>query len=136
MNRSKLGAFTGSRWAGRGTTVALAALSLGWCSAPLGVVRAAAAPQGQQPGQTQNQDWAAYGGHSAQDHYSSLAQINRENVKNLKVAWTYDTGEVGSMETTPVIVGHVLYTYTPSLKVVALDAVTGKLLWTFDSGAR
>ena len=78
--------------------------------------------------------WPAYGGQSAQDHYSSLAQINRENVKNLGVAWTFDTGEKGNIESTPVIVGRELYTYTPSLKVVALDAATGKLIWTFDPG--
>ena len=50
------------------------------------------------------------------------------------MAWTFDTGEKGSIESTPVIVGRILYTYTPSLKVVALDAASGKLLWTFDSG--
>src|SRR5579863_4205124 len=78
--------------------------------------------------------WPAYGGQAAQDHYSSLAQINRENVKNLRVAWTFDPGEKGSIESTPVIVGRMLYSYTPSLKVIALDAATGKLVWTFDSG--
>jgi len=79
-------------------------------------------------------NWSAYGGQPAQDHYSSLSQINCENVNKLKVAWTFDTGETGSIEVTPVIVGGVLYAYTPSLKVVALEAATGKLLWTFDSG--
>jgi len=88
------------------------------------------------PAKQTREDWQFYGGQPAQDHYSSLAQINRENVKNLRVAWTFDTGEEGSMETTPVIVGGVLFTYTPTLKVVALDAATGKLIWTFDSGAR
>jgi len=81
-----------------------------------------------------SESWPAYGGQVAQDHYSSLAQINRENVKDLKVAWTFDTGEKGSIESTPVIVGRMLYTYTPSLKVIALDAATGKMIWTFDSG--
>lgn len=80
------------------------------------------------------QGWPFYGGQPQQDHYSSLAQINRDNVKDLKVAWTFDTGEKGSLECTPVVVGHVLYAYTPSLKVFALDAASGKLLWTFDSG--
>ncbi len=80
------------------------------------------------------QGWPFYGGQPGQDHYSSLAQINRANVKGLKVAWTFDTGEKSSLECTPVVVGDVLYTYTPSLKVVALNAATGKLLWTFDSG--
>src|ERR1700761_2320903 len=79
-------------------------------------------------------DWPSYGGSPSQDHYSSLSQIHRGNVHQLQLAWTFDTGEPGSLESTPVIVGGVLYTYTPSLKVIALNAATGKLLWTFDSG--
>ena len=78
--------------------------------------------------------WPFYGGQPAQDHYSDLAQIDRGNVKNLKAVWTYDTGEKGSIECTPVVVGRMLYAYTPSLIVVALDAATGKLQWSFDSG--
>ncbi len=54
----------------------------------------------------------------------------------LKVAWTYDVGETGGMESNPIIVNGVLYSYTPSQKVVALDAATGKEIWKFDSGVR
>ena len=79
------------------------------------------------------QDWPVAGGQSANDHYSSLSQINRKNVKNLVVAWKFDSGEKGDMETNPVIIGRVLYAYTPSQKVIALDAATGKLLWKFDA---
>ncbi len=109
----------------------ISACALGWIGPPslmsAGADRARGAAQS-------SAGWPAYGGQAAQDHYSSLTQINRENVKNLSIAWTFDTGEKGSLESTPVIVGRVLYTYTPSLKVVALDASTGKLIWTFDSG--
>jgi glucose dehydrogenase len=83
-----------------------------------------------------NRDWPVYGGQPTNQHYSSLTQINRDNVKKLKVAWTYDTGEEGGLETSPLIVGRTLYAYTPSQKVIALDAVTGKLLWKFDSGIK
>lgn len=79
-------------------------------------------------------DWPAYGGQLTNQHYSSLTQINRSNVKRLKVAWMYDTGEEGGLETNPLIVGDTLYAYTPSQKVIALDAVTGRLLWKFDAG--
>jgi quinoprotein glucose dehydrogenase len=108
------------------------ALSLGACIAPSRTARAAEHRAAPAPQITDG--WLSYGGHASQDHYSSLSQINRNNVKNLKVAWTFDTGETGSLETTPVIVSGVLYAYTPSLTVVALDAASGKLLWTFDSG--
>lgn len=79
-------------------------------------------------------DWPAYDGNVNGNHYSSLSQINRSNVAQLKVAWRFDTGEKGGIETNPLIVGRVLYTFTPSLKVVALDGATGKPIWKFDSG--
>ncbi len=80
-------------------------------------------------------NWAAYGGHATADHYSALSQIRRGNVKDLKLAWTFDTGEaVAGMQTNPLVVGRTLYAYTASMKVIALDAATGKLLWKFDSG--
>jgi glucose dehydrogenase len=81
-----------------------------------------------------NQDWSVYGGDPANDHYSPLAQINRDNVKELALAWKYDTGETGGLETSPLIVDRVLYGITPSQKIFALDAASGKLLWKFDSG--
>ena len=114
---------TGRRQASR--KLAFLLLALGGCSA---VLRTAAA----QP-QT-DIDWPAYNGHVTGDHYSSLSQINRGNVARLKVAWQFDTGEKGGTQTNPLIVGHVLYAYTPSQKVVALDAATGRLIWKFDSG--
>jgi len=70
----------------------------------------------------------------ASDHYSSLGQINRGNVSGLQVAWQFDTGESGGLQTRPLIVGNVLFGLTPSQKVIALDAESGKLLWKFDSG--
>ncbi len=79
-------------------------------------------------------EWPVYGGQAAQDHYSPLTQINRTNAKNLAVAWTYDTGEKGGSQSSPIVVGGILYSYTPSQKIIALDAATGKLLWKFDSG--
>lgn len=78
------------------------------------------------------QDWPVYNGGQDQDHYSALSQINRSNVKNLVIAWKFDTGEKGGLETNPVIVGNVLYANTPSHKVIALDAASGKLIWKFD----
>jgi glucose dehydrogenase len=84
--------------------------------------------------QQHNQDWPIYGGQSENDHFSSLKQINRSNVQKLKTAWAFDTHELNGLQCSPLVVGHVLYGYTPSQKVIALDASTGKLLWTFDSG--
>lgn len=81
-----------------------------------------------------NQDWRIYGGNSDNTHYSPLTQINKTNVKQLEVAWSYDTGETGGLQTSPIEIDGVLYGISPSQKVFALDAATGKLKWKFDSG--
>lgn len=78
-------------------------------------------------------EWPVYNGGPDGDHYSQLKQINRANVKQLKVAWTFDTGEKGGIQDNPLIVARTLYAYTPTQKVVALDASTGKLKWKYDS---
>jgi quinoprotein glucose dehydrogenase len=81
-------------------------------------------------------DWPIYGGTTENNHFSPLAQINRKNVKRLHVAWTFDTGEDGGLQASPIEVEGVLYGLTPTQKVFALDAATGKLLWKFDSGIK
>jgi quinoprotein glucose dehydrogenase len=77
-------------------------------------------------------NWAHYGGSPDQVRYSSLRQINKTNVSRLTVAWTYDTGETGGLQTQPIVVDDVLFGYTPTHKTFALRASTGEHLWTFD----
>lgn len=84
----------------------------------------------------EQRDWPAYGGGPLNDHYSPLAQINRANVRQLQIAWSFDTGEQGGLQTSPIIVNGVLYGITPTQKIFALDAATGNLLWKFDSGIK
>jgi len=79
-------------------------------------------------------DWPVYGGASENNHYSALAQINRSNVKQLAVAWSFDSQEEGGLQTSPIVAEGVLYGITPLQKIFALDATTGKLFWKFDSG--
>jgi len=78
--------------------------------------------------------WPAYGGGPEQIRYSGLKEINRSNVSRLQIAWTFDSGETGGLQTNPIVVDGVLYTTTPKHKVVALDAATGTLRWKFVSG--
>ena len=53
---------------------------------------------------------------------------------DLEIVWKFDVGEEGGLETSPIVVGRILYAYTATQKVVALDAATGSLIWKFDSG--
>src|SRR4029453_10836840 len=80
--------------------------------------------------------WTHYGGSPDQVRYSSLRQIDKTNVNQLTVAWTYDSQEAGGLQTQPIVVDGVLFGYTPTHKTFALRADTGALLWTFDSGIK
>jgi len=86
--------------------------------------------------QKRDHDWPIYGGTSDNNHFSSLAQINRTNVKQLQVAWSFDTEESGGLQTSPIEVDGVLYGITPSQKIFALEAASGNLLWKYDSGIK
>jgi quinoprotein glucose dehydrogenase len=83
-------------------------------------------------------DWPVYGGNSDHSHYSTLSQITPANVSKLKVAWTYETRDEfkgSEMQANPIVVDGVLYATSPKLRVFALDAATGKELWSFDPNA-
>src|SRR5215208_5541579 len=70
-------------------------------------------------------DWPVYGGAPEGTRYSSLRQINRQNVRNLKVAWTFESGDAyagSEMQCNPLVVGGVLYATTPKVNVTALNA--------------
>ncbi len=81
------------------------------------------------------ENWPIVNGPGGQ-HYSALTQINRKNVARLERVWQFDSGDqfAGSeMECAPIVVDGVVYATTPRLRVVALDAASGKLLWDFDA---
>jgi glucose dehydrogenase len=72
--------------------------------------------------------WSQYLGGADSSQYSSLKQINKSNVKQLEVAWTFQTGP-GTYTFDPIVVDGVMYVLAQSNSVVALDAATGKQLW-------
>jgi quinoprotein glucose dehydrogenase len=81
--------------------------------------------------------WPVNGGPGGA-RYSPLAGITRNNVRRLQTAWTYDSHDAfkgSEMQSNPIVVNGVLYATTPTLKVVALAADSGRELWTFDPGA-
>src|SRR6476660_1329639 len=80
-------------------------------------------------------DWPIYGGTTDNTRYSTLDQITPANVRQLQVAWTYDTQDAfpgSEFQPNPIVIDGVLYATTPKLRVVALDAATGREIWTFD----
>jgi quinate dehydrogenase (quinone) len=82
-------------------------------------------------------NWAAYGNTRGGSRFVALGQITRDNVTDLKVAWTYRTGDIAVSpggngaedQTTPLQIGDTLYVCTPHNNVIALDAGSGKEKW-------
>ncbi len=86
-------------------------------------------------------EWPAYGRDGGGSRYSPLTEINRDNVKNLKIVWTYRTGAMevkgrsahnAAFESTPIFVDGTLYLSTPFNRVIALDPIKGTERWSFD----
>ena len=86
------------------------------------------------------QNWLTYSGGYASQRYSLLDKINRDNVKDLQLKWVYrppplasvgpEGGPNDKMEATPLVVNGIMYTVQGN-DVVALDAASGRIFWTF-----
>jgi len=98
-------------------------------------------PAALSPTETPNDSWPYYGHDAGGMRYSPLTQINRSNVTQLQVAWTFHTGDISEgsggrkrsgFETTPLLVDGTLYLTTAFNRIVALDPETGKRRWAYD----
>jgi alcohol dehydrogenase (cytochrome c) len=77
------------------------------------------------------QNWLTYSGSTMSQRYSTLNQITPENVKNLELQWMFQARSLEKFEATPLVVDGILYTVQAPNNVVALDAVTGRVFWTY-----
>ncbi|MBV8843455.1 MAG: PQQ-dependent dehydrogenase, methanol/ethanol family [Bryobacterales bacterium] len=77
------------------------------------------------------QNWLTYSGNNMGQRYSPLAQVTPQNVKNLEMAWLWQARSVEKFEATSIVLDGILYTIQAPNDVVALDAVTGRLRWTY-----
>lgn len=105
---------------------------------PIWMVAPAAAPKvaaDYKPG-NDNQDWTGFGRTPDGVRFAPFDQINKDNVKDLKVAWTFRTGDLAyggaENQNTPLQIGDTVYACTPSNQVFALDATSGKQRWKYD----
>jgi quinoprotein glucose dehydrogenase len=92
-------------------------------------------------GAGQVEEWPVYGHDPGGMRHSPLADITPQNVSNLKVAWTYRTGDVvddkmsrvrSSFQATPLMIDGTLFVVTPLNRIIALDPETGAERWKFD----
>jgi quinoprotein glucose dehydrogenase len=97
--------------------------------------------QSSHPHPASSDDWPYYGHDPGGTRYSPLAQINRENVSKLKIAWTFHVGDISNgsdgkkrsgLETTPILVDGTLYLTSAFNRVFAVDPETGKQRWVYD----
>lgn len=80
--------------------------------------------------------WSSYLGDPGRSHYSTLSQITKENVGQLKVAWSYEAADWGQMQMNPIVIDSILYGVTAALRVVALNASTGMEIWQFGDSVK
>jgi quinohemoprotein ethanol dehydrogenase len=78
------------------------------------------------------QSWLTAGRDFGKSHYSPLTQINKDNVRSVGFAWEYQTHTNRGLQATPIVVDGVMYTSGVAGRAYALDAATGKELWSFD----
>ena len=109
----------------RPAAAAVLVLALAFAQGGVSAPRPAALP---------DRHWPGFGGTSDEQHFSPLAQVNAANVRSLGLVWSLDLPP-GNASSGPVEAGGVLYTATGYSVVRAMDAATGRLLWTYDPKA-
>src|SRR5262245_38460179 len=77
--------------------------------------------------------WRDYGGGPDSSHFVDLTQIDKSNVNQLEIAWTYPTGDNRSYVFNPIVVDSVMYVQARNSSLVALDAATGREIWVHEN---
>ncbi|MFK7732259.1 MAG: PQQ-binding-like beta-propeller repeat protein [Pseudomonadales bacterium] len=77
-------------------------------------------------------DWPLHGRDNFEQRFSPLNAINKNNVERLGLAWEHNMASMRGLEATPIVVDGVMYVTSTWSRVSALNAKTGKLLWTYD----
>jgi alcohol dehydrogenase (cytochrome c) len=83
--------------------------------------------------QDQPQNWLSYSGGYQSQRHTTLKQITPANVKNLELQWVFQQRSLEKFEATPLVVDGVMYTTQAPSDVVAIDATTGRIFWTYST---
>ena len=84
---------------------------------------------------SENESWLLHGRTYDESRFSPLTDINDSNVGELGLSWSFETGTNRGHETTPIVVDGMMFITAPWSVVFALDAKTGKEIWSFDPEA-
>jgi alcohol dehydrogenase (cytochrome c) len=82
-------------------------------------------------GSVEPQNWLTHSGNVMGQRYSPLTEITPANVKNLELKWVFQVQSLEKFEATPLVVDGVMYTVQAPNDLVALDAATGRVYWTY-----
>src|SRR6478752_3215190 len=77
------------------------------------------------------QNWLSYSGGTMSQRHSALTQITPANAGDLTLKWVFQSRSLDKHEVTPLVVDGVMYTVQSPNDVIALDAATGKTIWTY-----
>ena len=112
---------------------AFGVLALSLCGCDAKQVGTDSSADGRPPvGSIQTVDWSMHGNDAAEQRYADLDQINKDTVADLSLAWFVDLPEARGQEATPLVVDRTMYTTGAWNHVMALDAVSGEVLWQYD----
>jgi len=112
--------------------LASAALALGGCSIGPGSSPGSSGVDEAAMAQADGADWLSVGRGWDEQRFSPLDKVNAANVGQLGLAWSYDLDTARGQEATPLVYNGVMYVSTAWSKVLAFEAATGKLLWSYD----
>ncbi|WP_421793714.1 PQQ-dependent dehydrogenase, methanol/ethanol family [Hydrocarboniphaga effusa] len=134
MSKACVAAGSSAMWMGvLGASLMLAACKpAGEAKSAKDAAPASAAHQRLVDAASEPQNWLSHGGTYAEQRYSALDAINRQNVSSLSLAWSLELDTNRGQETTPLAVDGKVYVTTAWSKVVAMDAATGAQLWQYD----
>ena len=81
--------------------------------------------------ESEPRNWLTYSGSYSSQHYSLLNQVTPANVKNLELAWVFQANSLAKLEATPLVVDGVMYVTEAPTDVIAMDARSGRVFWTY-----